>query len=152
MERRFELPKEAWTKIDVRDGEKGHLVMEIAKCPVEARTDGQRVGPQELLVVIRETDEHGNVKHDDYLSNAPPDTPREEQARVAKAAHRLKECLTRGKSGAGLSDYEVRSWPGWYHHQALSLREAWFLMTETRRGKKYTPAITVPQVRERIAL
>ena len=130
------LPEEAWTKIDVRDGEKGPLVVEMAKCPVEAKTDGRRVGPQELLVVIRVKDEQGNLKHDDYLSSAPPDTSLEELARVAKAEHRIEECLQRGKSEAGLSDYEVRSWPGWYHHQTLSLLAAWFLVTETRRGKK----------------
>lgn len=133
---RAALPEEAWTKIDVRDGEKGPLVVEIAKCPVEAKTDGKRVGPQELLVVIRTTDEQGNVKHDYYLSSAPPDTPLAELARVATAEHRIEECLQRGKGEAGLSDYEVRSWPGWYHHQTLSLLAAWFLVTETRRGKK----------------
>jgi SRSO17 transposase len=130
------LPPEAWTKIDVRDGEKGPLVVEMAKCPVEAKTDGRRVGPEELLVVIRVRDEQGKLKHDDYLSSAPRDTPLAELARVAKAEHRIEECLQRGKSEAGLSDYEVRSWPGWYHHQTLSLLAAWFLVTETRRGKK----------------
>lgn len=133
---RAALPEGAWTKIDVRDGEKGPLLVEIAKCPVEAKTDGRRVGPRELLVVIRTTDEQGNIKHDDYLSSAPADTPLAELARIAKAEHRIEECLRRGKGEAGLSDYEVRSWPGWYHHQILSLLAAWFLVTETRRGKK----------------
>jgi hypothetical protein len=58
-----------------------------------------------------------------------------ELARVAKAEHRIEECLQRGKSEAGLGDYQVRNWVGWHHHLTLSLVAAWFLVGEARRGK-----------------
>lgn len=141
---RGSLPDEAWTKIDVRDGEKGPLVVEIAKRRVQAKTDRRRVGPEEMLVVIRTPDEHGTVKHDYYLSHAAPDTPLAEFARVATAEHRIEECIERGKSETGLADYEVRSWQGWHHHQTLSLIAAWFINTETRRGKKIDAGAHVP--------
>ncbi len=64
------------------------------------------------------------------------DTPLQELARVIKAEHRIEDSLKRAKSEAGLSDYEVRTWAGWYHHQTLSLIATWFLIQETRRGKK----------------
>jgi hypothetical protein len=113
---------------------------------------------------------------------------------VLKAEHRAKECLQRAKGEAGLADYEVRTWRGWHHHQALALVATWFLTVEARRGKKtrmanstgeaalpaeiltfpagtacenhgktalssrvchprkkWTPALTVPQVQELIA-
>lgn len=143
---RKSLPENAWTKIDVRDGEKGPLVVEIVKCPVQAKTDRRRVGPEEMLVVTRTTDEQGGVKYDYYLSNAPAETALTEFARVAKAEHRIEECIQRGKSEAGLADYEVRSWPGWYHHQTLSLIAAWFVLTETRRGKKNHAGDHLPSV------
>ena len=130
------LPAATWTKIDVRDGEKGPLVVEMAKCRVQAKTDRRRVGPEEVLVVIRTLDEQETVKHDYYLGNAAPKTTLAEFARVATAEHRIEECIQRGKSETGLADYEVRSWPGWHHHQTLSLVAAWFINTETRRGKK----------------
>lgn len=133
---RASLPEQAWTKIDVRDGEKGPLAVEMVKCRVEAKTDRRRVGPEEMLVVIRTRDESGVVKHDYYLSDASPETTLAEFARVATAEHRIEECIQRGKSETGLADYEVRSWPGWHHHQTLSLIAAWFINTETRRGKK----------------
>ncbi len=71
-----------------------------------------------------------------HLSNADRGTPLEEFARVAKAEHRIEECLKRGKSEAGLGDYQVRNWVGWHHHMTLSLLAAWFLVGETRRGNK----------------
>lgn len=133
---RAALPKEAWIKFDVRDGEKGPLLVEMVRCRVQARTDKQGVGPDEMLVVIRTIDEQNTVKHDYYLSNATVETMLDEFARVATAAHRIEECIKRGKSDTGLADYEVRGWQGWHHHQTLSLIAAWFINTETRREKK----------------
>ena len=40
---------------------------------------------------------------------------------------------------AELADYEVRTWNGWHHHQTLSLIATWFLVQETRWGKKIHP-------------
>lgn len=130
------LPPEAWSRIDVRDAHKGPLVVEATMTRVQAKTEGRRDGPEEMLVVLRVRDEAGNLKHDYYLSNAEEDTALAEFARVAKAEHRIEECIQRGKSDAGLADYEVRSWVGWHHHQTLSLIATWFLVQEARRGKK----------------
>jgi SRSO17 transposase len=151
---RASLPEAAWTKIDVRDGEKGPLVVEMVKCLVQAKTDRRRVGPEEVLVVIRTSDEQGTVKHDYYLSNAPVETELSEFARVATAEHRIEECIERGKSETGLADCQVRSWPGWYHHQTLSLLASWFVLSETRRGKKIHTGNDVPADprRDRVAV
>jgi SRSO17 transposase len=131
------LNKSGWTQIDVRDGEKGPLALEIVKRRVQARTErGRDAGAEELLVVTRSLDENGKMKYDYHLSNAQPDTSLAELARVVKAEHRVEDCIKRAKSEAGLSDYEVRNWTGWYHHQTLSLIAGWFLIRETRRGKK----------------
>lgn len=134
-------PATAWTKLDVRDGAKGPLIVESLKRRVAARTDKRQQAPDEVLVIIRykDRDDQRVVKTDYYFSNASPQTPLLEFARVAKAEHRIEECLQRCKSEAGLGDYEVRNWVGWHHHQTLSLIATWFLVSETRRGKKMDP-------------
>jgi SRSO17 transposase len=135
----------AWEKIDVRDGEKGPLVVEAIKTRVVARTEKRQAGHEEVLVVIRYKDRDEQVvKTDYYLSNAHASTPLTEFARVAKAEHRIEECLQRAKSEAGLGDYEVRNWTGWQHHQTLSLLAAWFLVSEAQRGKKNHPRDYAP--------
>ena len=128
------LPKDAWTRWEVRDAEKGPLAVEMVKRRVVAKID-RRVGDEETLVVIRTLDD-GALKHDYYLSNASVTTSHGEFARVAKAEHRIEECLQRGKSEAGLADYQVRTWIGWHHHITLSLMATWFLVLEAQRGKK----------------
>lgn len=132
------LRKRDWKRVEVRDGAKGPLVVELAKRRVVGRTDKRQEGHGEVLVVIRfrERDSKRIIQTDYYLSNASPDTSQAEFARVAKAEHRIEECIQRAKSEAGLADYEVRNWKGWHHHQILSLIATWFLVTEARRGKK----------------
>ncbi|MCH8216633.1 MAG: hypothetical protein IH892_07665 [Planctomycetes bacterium] len=131
------LSDEDWTRTDVRDGEKGPLVLEIVKRRVVAKTEHSREkSTEDLLVVTRYLDENRQTKYDYHLSNAASDTPLEELARVSKAEHLVENGLKRAKSEAGLSDYETRTWSGWYHHQILSLIATWFLIREARRGKK----------------
>src|SRR5271165_4300654 len=96
------LPEDAWTRIDVRDGEKGPLVIEVVKRRVQARTETGGTGPEELLLVTRERQADGTFKHDYYLSNAAPELPLKELARVSKAAHRIEECIKNAKGGGGL--------------------------------------------------
>jgi SRSO17 transposase len=129
------LPETAWTTITVRDGEKGPLVTEAVCRRVQARA-GRKVGPEEILFVTRERLADQSFKHDYYLSFAPEGTSLAEFARVAKAEHEIEDCFKRGKSHAGLGDYQVRNWMGWHHHQTLSLIAAWFLSAETRQGGK----------------
>jgi SRSO17 transposase len=137
---REKLPACAWTRIQVGDGEKEPLVLELATTPVLAHTERQREDPaEELLVVTRTPEANGGFRYDYYLSNAPADAEPAELARVIKAAHRIEENFQRAKSEAGLSDYEVRTWIGWHHHQTLCLIATWFLISESRRAKKIHP-------------
>jgi SRSO17 transposase len=133
------LPEAAWTTIEVRDGEKGPLRVDVVKRRVQARTPTGGTGPDEVLFLMRERQADGTFKHDYHLSNADPEVPLKELARVAKAAHRIEECLKRAKAEAGLGDYQVRNWIAWHHHQTLALLAAWFLTQETRRGKNPDP-------------
>jgi SRSO17 transposase len=135
------LPESAWQTVEVRDGEKGPLVVQVAWTWVQARTEGRVSEMAEWLVVFRERQGDGSYKHDYLLSNAPLTTEVSEFARVFKAQHRIEECLKRAKSEAGLGDYQVRTWSGWHHHQTLALLATWFLTQETRRGKKADPSV-----------
>jgi SRSO17 transposase len=129
------LPAKAWSRLVVRDGEKGPLEVEIVKRRVESKVERRAVGFEELLVAVRYVD-GGKLKYDYHLSNAAVATPLEDLARVAKAEHRIEACLKRSKSEAGLGQYQVRNWEGWQNHQTLSLIATWFLLREARRGKK----------------
>jgi SRSO17 transposase len=138
----------AWQTIEVRAGEKGPVRVQAVWTLVQARIEGRASDVAEVLVVFRERQGDGAWKHDYLLSNASLTTPLAEYARVFKAEHRIEECLQRAKGEAGLADYEVRTWRGWHHHQALSLAATWFLTMETRRGKKMDAGVDGSAVAE----
>ena len=142
------LPEGAWTRIDVRDGAKGPLVIKGVKRRIQGRTETGGTGPEELLFVTRGRQADGTYKHDYYFSNADPGTSLKELARVAKAEHRVEECFERAKGEAGLADYQGRNWIAWHHHQTLALLAAWFLTEETRRGKNPDPRADVAATSE----
>jgi SRSO17 transposase len=137
-------PAAAWQTVEVRDGAKGPLCVQGVRTLVQARSDGRVSDAVEWLVVFREQQSDGRWKHDYLLADAPLTTPLEEFARVFKAEHRIEECLQRAKSEAGLAAYQVRTWVGWHHHQALALVATWFLTQETRRGKKIHAGVDGP--------
>jgi SRSO17 transposase len=131
-----QLTPSAWTRVDIRDGAKGPVIVEVAATSVLAMTERKSTAANETLVVIRRCDESGQEVYDYFLASAPADTPAAEFARVANSRQRIEECLQRAKGEAGLADYEVRTWRGWHHHQTLSLLAVWFLTLETQREKK----------------
>jgi SRSO17 transposase len=142
------VAEQAWQTVEVRAGEKGPVVVQAVWTLVQARTEGRPSEVVETLVVFRERQGDGTWKHDYLLSNAAVTTPVAEFARVFKAQHRVEECLQRAKGEAGLADYEVRTWRGWYHHQSLALTATWFLTVETRRGKKMDAGVDADAVAE----
>jgi SRSO17 transposase len=132
---RAALSENDWETIEVRDGEKGPLVTQVAWTLVQAKSEGKVSDVAESLLVFREQQSDGSWKHDYLLSNEIASDPPVEMSWVYKAEHRIEECIKQAKGEAGLADYQVRTWEGWHHHQCLSLLATWFLTEEARRGK-----------------
>jgi len=133
-------PTSAWQRLEVRPGEKGPLVVEVAEAAhAQTRDENRHVGPVERLVVIRSTE--AEVKTWYTLSNAATEVPQAEVVFAHGQRHRLEEVFQQGNGEVGLDHYEVRSWEGWHHHMTLSLLALWFLVLERRRlGEKKTGA------------
>jgi SRSO17 transposase len=171
---RKSLDPTAWTRLTVRDGEKGPVAIEMVKRRVQTRMERKRMGPEEWLVVTRRplsddrmlesrasrdtTDQDTRHRYHDYLtptfvSGAELQEPSlEERARVIKAGACIEASFKRGKSEVGMDEYQVRTWQGWHHPMALSLMAVWFLIGETHGGQSLTPALTLPPVRYGLSL
>jgi SRSO17 transposase len=171
---RQSLPTDAWTHLTVRDGEKGPVDIEMVKRRVQTRIERKRTGPQEWLVITRRplaashmlepkaspdaTDQDTRYRYQYYLTPtagsgvAFEEPSLGELARVIKAGACIEASFQRGKGEVGMDEYQVRTWPGWHHHMALSLLAVWFLITETHRGQSLAPALTLPQVRYGLSL
>src|SRR5262245_51020020 len=69
------VPEGVWQTVEVRDGEKGPVVVQAVWTLVQARTERKPSEVAEVLVVFRAQQSDGTWKHDYLLSNAPLTTP-----------------------------------------------------------------------------
>jgi SRSO17 transposase len=144
------LDAQAWTRLTVRDGEKGPVTIEMVTRRVQTRIERKRTGPEEWLVVTRRplsderaleprasrdaTDQDTRYRYHYYLT--PTDGGEVafkapsfgELGRVIKAGACIEASFKRGKGEVGMDEYQVRTWQGWHHHMALSLMAVWFLI------------------------
>src|SRR5215471_8939584 len=163
------LTPAGWTRFTVRDGEKGPVEIAMVTRRVQTRRARKRPGPEEWLVVTRRpladnsplepqasrdaTDHDTHYRYHYYLTPSQTHESGSEEpslvelAWVIKAGTCIEASFKRGKSEAGMDEYQVRTWEGWHHHMALTLIAVWFLLCETHRGQQWTPALTLPQVR-----
>ena len=123
-------PDSRWTRLTVRDGERGPLQVDAMAVRVRAKEE-RRVGPEERLVVMRTVE--ASPRTDYALSNAGPEVSLSELVRVRFTRHRVEEVFGAAKGEVGLGQYEVRSWVGWHHHVTLSFLALWFLILERIR-------------------
>jgi SRSO17 transposase len=123
-------PEGRWTRLTVRDGERGPLRVDALTVRVRSK-EKRRIGPEERLVAMRTVEAKPQMHY--ALSNAGPEVSLAELVRVRFTRHRVEEAFEAGKGEAGLDHYEVRSWVGWHHHMTLSLLALWFLILERRR-------------------
>jgi SRSO17 transposase len=122
-------PQSRWTRLTVRDAEKGPLEVEALRVRVQTKQD-RRVGPEETLFVLRTV---GEARIDYALTDAGPEVTLPEVVGVQRQRHRIEELFEAGNGEAGLDHYEVRGWVGWHHHMTLALVALWFLCLERRR-------------------
>jgi hypothetical protein len=63
-----------WSDVEVRDTEKGPLIVAIVTRRVGTMLE-ERIGDEELLVVVRCTEEDGTLHCDYHVFNARADSP-----------------------------------------------------------------------------
>src|SRR4051794_7538157 len=110
------LPKRAWHKITIAAGSKGPR--RYAWAWVVINSD---LGPawRRWLLVRRSLDDPEDLAY--YIAAGPRRTTLTRLAKTAGARWSIEGAFESGKQEAGLADYEVRSWTGWYRHVTLSL-------------------------------
>jgi SRSO17 transposase len=111
-----ELPKRAWHKVTIAAGSKGPR--RYAWAWVAINSD---LGPawRRWLLVRKSLDDPEDLAY--YIAAGPKRTTLTRLAKTAGARWSIEGGFESAKQEAGLGDYEVRSWTGWYRHVTLSL-------------------------------
>lgn len=109
------VPQE-WKKLSAGVGSKGNrwyewVSMELC-WPASA-------GKAQFLLARRKIGAPEEIAY--YFCHAPKGVTTEELAKAAGQRWQIESCFEEAKQNAGLDEYEVRSWKGWYRHITLSM-------------------------------
>jgi SRSO17 transposase len=128
-----QLPKSAWRKHRVKEGEKGPIEARFAFVRAVA-VRGKLPGPDIWVVFRRSLSDPPELKV--LISNAPADTSRRELVRLSGMRWPIETCFQQAKSSLGMAAYQTRSWRGWHHHMTLVILAHHFLVHIKLRHKK----------------
>lgn len=116
---------EAWRRIEIRQGTKGPMRVEVLHGRVWLYQSGDEQAYEWHLIVTRQPN---RLKYS--LSNAAPDTPVERLAYMQGQRYFVERALEDAKQQGGFGEYQVRVWRGWHHHAALVMMAMLFLTRE----------------------
>ena len=117
-----EVPSEAWFRMSVGEGSKGHRVYDWTAGRLGVPTDS---GLVRWLLVRRSVEDPTDRAY--YLCTAPADATAQDLGIAAGQRWAIESCFEATKQETGLDEYEVRSWHGWYRHVTLSMLAMAFL-------------------------
>ena len=124
------MMRQAWTRVYLKDTDKGPLVWEAKGMPVWVELEGEVYGPW-WLVWARDVTQPSEEKF--FLSNASGGVPFEVILHVGFARWPVERCLQDEKSELGMSHFEVRKYPSICRHLILTLVSHLFLARQTQR-------------------
>lgn len=107
----------AWQRLNVGEGAKGLRIYDWTwvQLPAVAAPEGWG----RWLLVRRSVEKPEELRY--YLAAGPGKTSLCTLAKVAGKRWAIEESFEEAKGEAGLDEYEVRKWEGWYRHITLSL-------------------------------
>ena len=117
-----EVPSEAWFRMIVCEGAKGHRVYDWTAGRLGVPTDS---GLVKWLLVRRSVKDPSDRAY--YLCMAPAGATAQDLGIAAGQRWAIESCFEATKQETGLDEYEVRSWHGWYRHVTLSMLAMAFL-------------------------
>lgn len=132
-------------KITFRQGAKGKLTSRFYAQTVWVWDQKNGSPPRQRTLIVRE-DESGEMKYS--LCNFPIETELSRLAYIQNQRYWIEHSFHEAKSQLGMSEYQVRVWPGWHHHMALVCLATVFMAREKRRTRAEFPLLSCRDIVE----
>jgi SRSO17 transposase len=137
-------PPEAWTRFKRRDGINGALRGGFIHQRVYLWDGKEEQARCWHLLAWRPDEKSGEIKY--VLSNASPDIPLLDLARMAASRFWVERALQDAKGAAGMGEYQMRGWMGWHHHMAMVMLAMIFMLRERVLLAAELPLLTAEDI------
>jgi len=130
-----------WYRRTVSEGMKGPITYEFMKKRVVLSKGG--LPERDVWLIVRRT-LGDNPVYAYFISNARRTTRLKVFVWLSGMRWAIEQCFEETKSELGMDHYEVRKFPGWYHHMLTCMLAHFFLwQIRIRLGKKSTSYYSV---------
>jgi SRSO17 transposase len=121
-------PAREWRRLEVRDAQKGPLVIEVQSARVWLWDKHEAKAHCWHLFVRRELGRPDTLKF--CLSNAPANASLKCLAKMQGMRYWIEHAFLEAKDQLGMAEYQARKWRAWYHHMTLVILAMSFLLKE----------------------
>ncbi len=111
-----EIPADQWQRLSAGEGSKGPRIYDWGLVSIRS---GSEPDQSDWLLVRRSIADPGDLAY--YACFSPAAATLAELVRVAGHRWIIEDAFKEAKQEAGLDEYEVRRWTGWYRHITLTL-------------------------------
>jgi hypothetical protein len=136
------LPETFWSRRTVSEGTQGPIVYEFTKRQVTRCREGM---PDRAVWLVLKRTVGAEPSYWYSISHAPLSTRLLTFVWLSSVRWAIEQSCEEAKTELGMDPYEVRKYPGWYHHRLICMRAHVFLWhVKIRLGEKSTGLDPVP--------
>jgi SRSO17 transposase len=140
------VPEDAWELVKIRKTSKGWLRRKVHLATVWVWDGEEAQARRRTLVITKTLSRTPKTKYSFSNGTQDASTP-QEYAYFQAQRYWVERCFEDAKNELGMSDYQVRKWPGWHHHHALVLMAGLFVLKEKLFHAAEAPLLSVRDVR-----
>jgi SRSO17 transposase len=140
------LQETDWKKVKVRKTAKGWLKLKVHVRDVWIWDGKEKHARRRTLIITKTMNNKPKVKYSFSNGNTNEYTNKEYayfQAQRYWVERTFDDC----KNELGMSDYQIRKWIGWHHHQSLVMLASLFLLKEKIESENEFPLMSVRDAR-----
>lgn len=140
------LQENNWEKVKVRKTAKGWLKLKVHVVDVWIWDGHEEQARRRSLVITKTMDKKPKIKYS--FSNGKSDEyTKKEYAYFQSQRYWVERTFDDCKNELGMSDYQIRKWIGWHHHQSLVMLAALFLLKQKIENETEYPLMSVRDAR-----
>ncbi len=135
-----------WKSVKVRKTTKGWLKLKVHITKVWVWDGTEEQARQRTLIISKTKDKKPKIKYS--FSNGKVDEYTAKEYTYFQAQrYWVERTFDDSKNELGMSDYQIRKWIGWHHHQSLVMLASLFLLMEKIGNEKEYPLMSTRDAR-----
>ncbi len=140
------LVEKDWKKVGVRKTAKGWLKLKVHVVEVWV-WDGNEARPRRKTLIITKTIENKPKVKYSFSSGTSDQYTHKDYAYFQAQRYWIERTFDDSKNELGMSDYQIRKWIGWHHHQALVMLAGLILLEEKINSEQEFPLMSMRDAR-----